>query len=612
MKKALILIMSIVLMSFALSTLVLAQNAADNNSLTVGSVTQLSGNFFTSMWGNNTADIDVRQLLHDYQTIAWTSDGLYTVNNTAVSNLTTTLAGGNRRYTFTLFNDLYYSDGSNITAKDYVFSILLQSSPQVAQIGGSNVSMSHLVGFDAFASGESQVFSGVRLLGDYSFSLDVSSEFIPYFYEMAFAAVTPYPMAVIAPDADIADDGNGAYITGDFTADILQATILDPVSGYLSHPAVTSGAYVLTGYDAAEHVATFEINPYYKGNYEGQKPTIEFLTFKQVWNDTMLDELANHTVDIINKVSSGDVIAKAADMELAGTAKTLSYLRTGFAFLSFANEAGITQSLKLRQAIAHSIDKQAVADEFLQGNGVPVYGYYGFGQWFIADIQDQLTQLDVYQPDTDAAIKLLEEDGWTYNASGDIFVQGTDELRYRMNGRTLEPLTLKMAISTDNQAGRIAAGLLNESFKAIGASLEVTEIPMSDLLMHYYRQVDRVYDIFFLATNFPYIYDPYYYVNTADEFQGVMNTTGLRDEELMDLAVKLRETPSNDLETYRQRWMDFQTKFVALEPIIPLYSNVYYDVMRPDLENYFANNYWSWSVAVLYATIGDGTAEATP
>ncbi|HPJ01649.1 MAG TPA: ABC transporter substrate-binding protein [Candidatus Limiplasma sp.] len=616
MKKNLALIMSVMLVIAALSTVAFAEDTTANAGLTVGSVTQLSGNFFSSMWGNNTSDIDVRQLLHDYQTIAWTSDGLYTVNNTVVQNVTTSLVGGNRRYIFTLFNDLYFSDGSNITAKDYVFSILLESSPQVAAIGGSTVAYSHLVGYEAFATGESDVFSGVRLLGNYTFSLDVSSEFIPYFYELAFASVTPYPLAAIAPGADVADTGNGAYITGPFTADVLQQTILDPVSGYLSHPMVTSGAYMLTGYDADAHIAKLSINPYFKGNYEGQKPSIETLTFKQVWNESMLDELQNHTVDLINKVSSGDVIRQAGDLELAGSVKTLSYLRTGFAFLSFASEAGITQSVKLRQAVAHSIDENAITEEFLQGNGVPVYGYYGFGQWFIADVQDQLTELDIYQPDTNAAIALLEDDGWIYNANGDAYVQGTDDQRYRMVEGNLEPLTLKLAISTDNQAGRIAARMLNESFQVIGAKLEVSEIPMSELLQRYYRQADRMYDMFFLATNFPYIYDPYYYVNTGDEFQGVMNTTGLRDEQLMDLAIKLRETSPTDLKSYEERWLDFQKRFVELEPVVPLYSNVYYDIMRPDLNNYFANNYWSWSVAILYATIGDAaqveSAAVTP
>ncbi|MBN1777870.1 MAG: hypothetical protein JW811_07080 [Clostridiales bacterium] len=619
MKRLLVSVMCIVLVCSAFGTAAFAEEPAEDNSLIVGSVTQLSGNFFTAMWGNNTADIDVRQLLNDYQTIAWTSDGLYTVNNTAVSDIVTRLVNNNRRYTFTLYDDLYYCDGSNITAKDYVFSILLESCPQVAELGGLNISMAHLVGYDAFASGESEVFSGVRLYGDYTFSLDVSGEYLPYFYEMAFANVTPYPMSAIAPGCDIADDGNGAYITGDFSTDLLEKTIMDSTDGYLFHPKVTSGAYMLTEYDTEEHVAKFQINPYYKGNYEGQKPTIEYLTFKQVWNDTMLDELTNNTVGLINKVSSGEVINNAGDMELAGTAKTVTYWRTGLAFISFSCELGITQSTKLRQAIAHCIDEEVITDEFSEGNGVPVYGFYGFGQWFVADVQDRLNELDIYLPDTAAAIALLEEDGWIYNADGEMYTQETEDAqRYRMNDNgELEPLVLKMAITTDNKAGEIAVRLLEESFDVVGASLEVDELSMSELLEHYYRQTDREYNMFFLATNFPYIYDPYYYFNTADEYQGVMNTTGLRDEGLQELTVQLRETASTELDTYEERWMDFQIRFVELEPLIPLYSNVYYDIMRPDLNNCFANNYWSWSVAILYATIGgdeapEDTTEVTP
>ena len=32
--------------------------------ITVGSLTQMSGNFFTDCWGNNSADMDVRELIH--------------------------------------------------------------------------------------------------------------------------------------------------------------------------------------------------------------------------------------------------------------------------------------------------------------------------------------------------------------------------------------------------------------------------------------------------------------------------------------------------------------------------------------------------------------------
>ena len=39
-------------------------------------------------------------------------------------------------YEFRVKSGLTYNDGTPITAKDYVFSILMQSSPAIAAIGG--------------------------------------------------------------------------------------------------------------------------------------------------------------------------------------------------------------------------------------------------------------------------------------------------------------------------------------------------------------------------------------------------------------------------------------------------------------------------------------------
>ena len=51
----------------------------------VGSGTEVSGNFFTDMWGNNTSDIDVRAMLHGYATVAWTNEASYIPDATAVT-----------------------------------------------------------------------------------------------------------------------------------------------------------------------------------------------------------------------------------------------------------------------------------------------------------------------------------------------------------------------------------------------------------------------------------------------------------------------------------------------------------------------------------------------
>ena len=107
---------------------------AAGNQLVVGSTTAMSGAFFTDLFGSNTADIDVRALLHGYNLMRWDNEtGTYQINDSVVAGMAVSRdAQNNRVYTFDLYGDLKFSDGSAITAKDYAFSILLTASPERA------------------------------------------------------------------------------------------------------------------------------------------------------------------------------------------------------------------------------------------------------------------------------------------------------------------------------------------------------------------------------------------------------------------------------------------------------------------------------------------------
>lgn len=569
----------------------------------VGHTTRMSGNFLSELWGNNTADIDVRSLLHEYPTIAWTSSGDYVWNSTVVNRIKLRQSQNSSTTYITVHDDLYYSDGTQITAKDYVFSLLLSSSPAVKELGGMTAQRDYIKGHAQYASGKSRVLEGVGLVDEYTFFIRIDAKHLPLYNELAYMNVQPYPLAVIAPGCDVRDDGKGAYISGEFTAELLRETLLDPQTGYVSHPSVTSGPYTLTGYSPETHEATFEANPFYKGNYRKQKPSIERLTFKEVRNEDVLDEFLAGRVDVINKVSSGEVIDGAAALVAEGLAEIKAYPRTGLSFLAFVCEEGDTQSVLLRQAVARLIDKEAISDRFLMGYGEPVYGYYGLGQWMAREKEDELKKLNLYPLDPPAAAALLAKDGWTLNAEGGEFKPETDFQRYRLEDGLLKPLQLRLAISEDNKAGELVASMLGENFAGVGGELEVSRIGMEELLRRYYRQEERGFDLFFLGTNFTYVFDPYYSYQTGDEYQGAMNmnTSGLLDERLLALANRLRQTEPGNRYIYLARWMAFQRYWAEVLPMVPLYSNIYSDIYAPWITNYRPERYWNWGTAILYA-----------
>lgn len=581
--------------------------------LVIGSFTRTSGQFFTDMWGNNTSDVDVRALVHGLNTVAWTNDFQYQIDESVIPEAVAEVdADGNKTYTLTVREGLTYNDGTPITARDYVFSILLQSSAQMKAIGASAMAYAHLSGHAAYQSGEAEAFSGVRLLSDMQFSVTVGREYLPYFYELTYLNITPYPIHVLAPGCEVTDAGNGASIVpvndadgkpiGAFTAEVLEKTVVDPQTGYLSHPTVSAGPYAITEYDAETGTAKFVVNTYYPGNYEGRKPVIESLVLREVKKDTVLDQIASGEIDVVNKVSNGAVITDGLARVEQNQMKVGNYMRNGYGFAAFACEESATQYVAVRQAVAMCMDKDAFIEAFMGGYGLSVHSYYGLGQWMAQEIVDRLEQeVTLYPYDVQAAENLLVEDGWTLNENGEPFVKGTDGARYKETENGLIPLAIHYAQPEDNDGAALLGEMLGKELQSIGFEFTVAEMPFDELLAHYYRSTDRTYNLMYMATNFTFVFDPYYTFHTSEEYQGIMNTSGIRDEELETLAAEMRRTDPTNSEEFLQHWIKMIKRYSDVLPTLPIYSNVYFDFYRTELEGYAPNAHWSWPPSILYA-----------
>ena len=259
--------------------------------VTVGNTTQMRGDFFTEMWTNSTTDIDVRMLLHGYNLVIWDGgNGMFKADPSVVVGMlgTENATTGDHTYTMTLANDLYYSDGTRITARDYAFSFLLQMAPEIAEIGGAPMRRDYIVGAEDYADGRTNILEGVRVIDDTTLSVTLDGEYLPFFFELGLLNCNPYPISVIAPGCTVEDDGDGVYIRGNFSAALLDGTI-NGANGYRMHPSVVSGPYTLTGFDGT--TAEFARNEYFKGDADGELPLIEKLTFTLADNDDMEGKL---------------------------------------------------------------------------------------------------------------------------------------------------------------------------------------------------------------------------------------------------------------------------------------------------------------------------------
>lgn len=126
------------------------------------------------------------------------------------------------------------------------------------------------------------------------------------------------------------------------------------------------------------------------------------------------------------------------------------------------------------------------------------------------------------------------------------------------------------------------------------------------MLSDYYREDgERLYDMNFMATNFVSTFDPFMTFTDDPDFVGAMNTSGMTDEQLIDMTWDMHKTEPYDVLTYEQKWIEFQKYYNELLPTMPIYSNVYFDFHTNWLQNYYAGSEINWPEAVLYAYIAE-------
>ena len=610
----------------------------DYHQLTVGSTTGVNGNFFSGMFGNNTADMDIQLLLHGYDLVEWNTElGGFDVNNSVVSGISVTENEiGDRTYTLALYQDMYFSDGTQITARDYAFSILLNASPEMAEIGASVSGAQCIAGMSAYLNGASDVLTGIRVVNDFMLAVTVSHEYRPFFYELGLLNYYPYPVSVIAPGCSVRDDGNGIYLDNReaFTADLLRQTVLDPETGYLSHPSVVSGPYKLVSFDGQN--VTLEINPYFKGDSKGNLPQIERIIYQGASNDNMIEELGAANVGLLNKVVSAASIEKGLELISGGYYSMTNYTRSGLSYVTFCCEKDTVKSTAVRQAIASCMDKDNLVQDYTGYYGLRVDGYYGMGQWMyqvisgtlaapeevpgedataaeIAAYEEKMKQweelsmdeIPVYAFDPSHAEELLIADGWTLNTAGGSFNKETDSVRCKNVDGSLIVLDLKLVIPAGNTIRSALEERFINNLQPVGIRVTIEEMPMNELLNIFYRQTERDVDMIFLATNFRTVFDPSLTYSTDDAAQCVYNTSGIKDEELFELAVDMRKTEPGDLYTYCEKWIEFQKRWVEVLPAIPVYSNVYFDFYTANLQDYNIAENISWAQAVVGACMGD-------
>jgi peptide/nickel transport system substrate-binding protein len=235
-------------------------------------------------------------------------------------------------------------------------------------------------------------------------------------------------------------------------------------------PWVGTGPYVVSDYQPDQFVKLVK-NPHYWGG-EPALDELHFIFFKDT--DAEVQALIKGDLDFVPGMTDAQAKSLQGNADITARAGT-SRRFTELAINPGAHEDGkpigdghpALEDVKVRQALRHAIDKQALVDKVLQGAATVGGGYIppAFANW--AWTPDEQTRVDF---DLAEANRLLDEAGYARNADG---------IREMPGGGN--PLVFRLTGHAEVATETTLAEFITEWFAELGITVKPKMVPMATL-----------------------------------------------------------------------------------------------------------------------------------
>jgi len=247
-------------------------------------------------------------------------------------------------YTFHLRNNAKWSDGSAVTANDFVYAWRRLADPNTASPYSWFAELMAIDGVGPVLAGEADPSTlGVKAVDDLTFEVTLSTS-LPY-----FAAMTSHPSTFPTPQAVVEKYG------ADWTK---------------PENIVSNGAYKLTEYIPNER-SVRERNPMYWDN--------EHTIIDKVVLLVINDENAAHTRYLAGELDHGPVpTGQYLRLKAEYPDETHSVPSLCTYYYSFnlrADGPAATQDVRVRQALSYAVDRSVITENILQAGQTPAFTF---------------------------------------------------------------------------------------------------------------------------------------------------------------------------------------------------------------------------------------------
>ncbi|MEN6473359.1 MAG: peptide-binding protein [Syntrophaceae bacterium] len=401
---------------------------------------------------------------------------------------------------FHLRKNVRWHDGKPFTARDVLFTYRTVIDPKTPT---------------AYAGDFKQVKT-VRLLDDYTIEVSYDKPFAP--------ALISWGMSVLPEH----------LLKGQ---DITTST--------LARAPVGTGPYVFKSWQPGSRIV-LQYNPEY---FEG-RPRLDGLVYRIIPDDaTQFLELKSGNIDV-KGLTPLQYLRQTSAPEFTRNFVKYKYLDSVYTFLGFNLKRPPFDDLKVRQAMAHAIDKEEIIKGVLFGLGMATTGPYKPGtRWYNPDVPK-------YAYDPAKARALLAEAGFK-DANGDGILE--------KNGK---PFTFTIITNQGNPLREKTAQIIQQRLKAIGIDTKIRIVEWTVFLKEFVDPGN--FDAIILGwtiTPDPDAFDVWHSSNIGPK---KLNFITYRNAEVDDLLDKGRHT--FDEKSRKACYDRFQVILAQEQPYIFLYA----------------------------------------
>ncbi len=370
---------------------------------------------------------------------------------------------------FVLRDDIYWQDGKQVTADDVEFTYKLMIDPKTPT---------------AYAE-DFLAIKKFEKTGQLSFNV---------YYEKPFARALMTWMSPILPKH------------------ILEGEDITKTS-FARNP-IGAGAFKLKSWDSGSRLVLEASDTYFKG-----RPYLTNVIFSVIPDiATMFLELRAGRLDMMS-LTPQQYLKQTVGSQWEKNWNKYRYLSFSYTFLGFNLNHPLFTDVLTRQGISHAIDRNAIVNSVLLGQGIPAFGPYKPETW------PYNNNIQPIPYDPEKALYLLKQAGWAKNKKGLLEKDG-------------KLFKFTLLVNQGNDLRIRTANIIQSQLKDIGIEVQIRIVEWATFLKKF---VDKgKYDAVILAwsiTQDPDIYDVWH---SSKAHEGGLNFMAYKNPEVDKLLVEAR------------------------------------------------------------------------